>query len=592
MTEALAALRAGNPGALLGQRECSWLDAKEGIYQLNDPIKAEELAKDVACMANRAGGLLVVGIQTRKEHEGEVLDRVSPVPRDLVHLARHHEVVESRVLPPPLGVEIEWLEHDSTTGLLYIHVPEQPPGRLLHAVVIPQKYRKGPPTIAVPIRVGDRTRWMEPHEIQQLLVQGFAAATGSESTQGTQTTVPSRFPIPPEDSAKFAVGHGVPGLATRWNLAYQALGGAHVLGEPIGEVYREGPGLAQHLSGASDSTWVLCEPEHAGLVAVPGDVWEALRTAGSYATGMDAFTALGLPWLDVTVPAEERIIDPASARVPLDEGAWGRGTLVRTRPDSEWTWEPRLACSFNITPYSRYWEPHLPDELPALRLRTLVSLPLTGADAWEIGEENRRFVTMDVMGSPLNGFITSLGAEFDAENNNLFWSPGPHRNDPWQLSIHQTHMHNDEQVFTTELTVALPRGSQSAIVACVDLKLAERGTHLSVGDLVRFFTVSWATVAELVPATVDEDVAETPWTAPPHVEFRGYAEQNQGDTVDAYVDFSAFGTRRNDRQLREIGVTLTAPLLMPEDARQREVAEAAAWMARGFEYPEASADML
>lgn len=592
MAEALAALRAENVDALLGQQECCWLDAKGGIYQLNDPIKAEELAKDVACMANKVGGLLVVGVQTRKEQEREILDHISPVPRDLIHLTRHHEVIESRVLPPPLGVEIEWLEHDSTTGILYIHVPRQPPGRLLHAVVVPQKYRKGPPTIAVPIRVGDRTRWMEAHEMQQLLVQGFAAATGSAPAPGTQTTAPGRVVIPREDSARFAVGDGVPSLTARWNRAYQALGGALVLGEPVGEVYREGPGLAQHLSGMSESTWVLCEPDRADLVAVPGTVWEAIRTAGGYATGMDAFTALGLPWLDVTVPAEERVIDPASARVPLNEGAWGRGTLVRPRPDSMWTWEPQITRSFDITAYSGYWAPYPPDERPALRLRTLVSLPMAGADEWEIGEENRHFVTSDVMTSPLGGFITGLAAELDADTGGpRIWSPGPHGNDPWELSIHQSAVSDGEEIFTTELTVALPRGSRSAMVACVDLKLAGRGTHLSAGDLVRFFTASWATLAEVVPATVGDAVAETPWTAPPQVELRAYAEQNQGDTVDAYVDFSVFGMRQTDRQLREIGVTLTAPLLMPEDTRQREVTEAVAWTARGFGYQKASADL-
>jgi hypothetical protein len=67
---------------LLGLAECGWLDAKDGIYQLDDPAGAEELAKDVAAFANaKGGGLLLVGFSTRKEHDGEVLDRVRPVPR-------------------------------------------------------------------------------------------------------------------------------------------------------------------------------------------------------------------------------------------------------------------------------------------------------------------------------------------------------------------------------------------------------------------------------------------------------------------------------------------------------------------------------
>jgi hypothetical protein len=39
------ALSRGEPADLLGLVECGWLDAKEGVYQLDDPAKAEELVK-------------------------------------------------------------------------------------------------------------------------------------------------------------------------------------------------------------------------------------------------------------------------------------------------------------------------------------------------------------------------------------------------------------------------------------------------------------------------------------------------------------------------------------------------------------------
>ena len=66
---------------LLGVPECDWLDVKSGIYQLDDPAKAEELVKDVAGFANsRAGGLLLVGFSTRKEHDREIIEKLRPVP--------------------------------------------------------------------------------------------------------------------------------------------------------------------------------------------------------------------------------------------------------------------------------------------------------------------------------------------------------------------------------------------------------------------------------------------------------------------------------------------------------------------------------
>jgi hypothetical protein len=65
---ARTALRAGRPEELLGLAECGWLDAKGGIYRLDEPAGPQELAKDVAGFANvGTGGLLLVGFSTRKE---------------------------------------------------------------------------------------------------------------------------------------------------------------------------------------------------------------------------------------------------------------------------------------------------------------------------------------------------------------------------------------------------------------------------------------------------------------------------------------------------------------------------------------------
>ena len=54
---ARTALRRGEPAELLGLAECRWLDVQEGVYQLADPAKAEELVMDGAGFANaRTGG--------------------------------------------------------------------------------------------------------------------------------------------------------------------------------------------------------------------------------------------------------------------------------------------------------------------------------------------------------------------------------------------------------------------------------------------------------------------------------------------------------------------------------------------------------
>jgi hypothetical protein len=99
---ARAALRAGRPADLLGLAECGWLDVKAGVYRLDDPAKALELAKDVAAFANTGtGGMILVGYTTRKDYDREILDEVRPVRRALVDLDRYRKLIRERVIPAP-----------------------------------------------------------------------------------------------------------------------------------------------------------------------------------------------------------------------------------------------------------------------------------------------------------------------------------------------------------------------------------------------------------------------------------------------------------------------------------------------------------
>lgn len=136
------ALNDNNPTALLGLREGSWLDAKGGIYDLNSPSGAEELAKDVAAFANTLyGGLLIVGIGTRVDGQGEVLEKLKPVPRNRVDLDRHRKLIRERITPPPRQVTVEWIDLEAGQGVLYIDIPVQPRGCLPHVVAAPGRAR-------------------------------------------------------------------------------------------------------------------------------------------------------------------------------------------------------------------------------------------------------------------------------------------------------------------------------------------------------------------------------------------------------------------------------------------------------------------
>lgn len=179
---ARAALQAGNPERLLGLSECAWLDVKDGVYVLDDPYRAEELLKDVAAFANvRDGGLVLVGFSTRVENGVEYLDQIRPVPRERVDLDRHRKLLD-RIIPVPLYVTVNWIDQGNGKGILFINVPAQSPAS--RPFVVPGPVRTGKDdkqACAVPIRDGDRIRWVTVQDLQRLLAIGWSQEGYSES---------------------------------------------------------------------------------------------------------------------------------------------------------------------------------------------------------------------------------------------------------------------------------------------------------------------------------------------------------------------------------------------------------------------------
>lgn len=65
------------------------LDAKGQPYQLDRPKSAAELAKDVVALANTSGGVIVIGLRTRRKGSSEVIEEVGPVPDKLIDRDRY-----------------------------------------------------------------------------------------------------------------------------------------------------------------------------------------------------------------------------------------------------------------------------------------------------------------------------------------------------------------------------------------------------------------------------------------------------------------------------------------------------------------------
>ena len=60
-------LKEGRFSELLGMTESHNFECKSQTYDLSQPKQQHELAKDVSAIANTEGGVIIVGLKTRKD---------------------------------------------------------------------------------------------------------------------------------------------------------------------------------------------------------------------------------------------------------------------------------------------------------------------------------------------------------------------------------------------------------------------------------------------------------------------------------------------------------------------------------------------
>lgn len=95
-------LRAGQAQVLLGQPEGDWLDAKTQHYDLSQLGGKVALCQAVARFANgEHGGIVVVGMGTKKVPGGEQIRTLTPVPHDPAMVRRYQQALEQHLYPPP-----------------------------------------------------------------------------------------------------------------------------------------------------------------------------------------------------------------------------------------------------------------------------------------------------------------------------------------------------------------------------------------------------------------------------------------------------------------------------------------------------------
>lgn len=188
---ALRVLRSGELDAVIGLRECAWLDGKEKPYKLGHPAQDAELCKDTAALANVRGGLLVIGYGTVRRGGREVLARLMPVPGGDINVEQYRMILRARVYPDIRDLEVEWVPADDEAGILVIHVPQQRETDKLFVI----HGRTPTEGIRVPVRDDDGTRWLEPEGVQRLISGGWNAMDSASILSLLETV--HRRPVSP-----------------------------------------------------------------------------------------------------------------------------------------------------------------------------------------------------------------------------------------------------------------------------------------------------------------------------------------------------------------------------------------------------------
>lgn len=119
-------LLGGRADLLIGLREGPWLDVKSQHYDLTELAGQISLAQAISRFGNaEEGGVVVVGMETKRVPGGEVIKALKPVPIDGRILRRYRQAIENRIFPFPEGLKIELVETGPGHGLVIVSIPSQ-----------------------------------------------------------------------------------------------------------------------------------------------------------------------------------------------------------------------------------------------------------------------------------------------------------------------------------------------------------------------------------------------------------------------------------------------------------------------------------
>jgi hypothetical protein len=116
----------GRPDLLIGLPEGDWLDVKSQHYDLTMARGKISLAEAVSRFANaEEGGIVVIGMDTKRIPGGEIIKTVRPVPINTATSRRYRQAIENRLFPFPSALRVQTIEISAGHGLVVISVPPQ-----------------------------------------------------------------------------------------------------------------------------------------------------------------------------------------------------------------------------------------------------------------------------------------------------------------------------------------------------------------------------------------------------------------------------------------------------------------------------------
>lgn len=149
--------------------ETADLDWKTALYDSRKPNWQDEMAKDVAAMANSGGGWIVFGVEEDGEANGA--SKVTPVEWNAAAQQRILRAAYARVGPPVLGLEFFPLDVEEGHVVL-LRVPD--------SADAPHFARKGDDAFVAPRRNGPHTAFMSDREIERSFRERFQRSDDRE----------------------------------------------------------------------------------------------------------------------------------------------------------------------------------------------------------------------------------------------------------------------------------------------------------------------------------------------------------------------------------------------------------------------------